>query len=273
LRRVLLAAAAALLAAEGAFANVFPVDGRDPRHEQAKDAAPFAAIGQIHNEHPIPVIAEDQHVRYAQGQATAFLVSPCYAVTNFHAVFGEQSARRLRARNYAVTFLAGAGPDGDGFSVKTRATPAFYGDFDEEREGEDWAVLRLDECVGADAGGGWLATGVAQTRAAVGTAGYPASKDGDRLWRQDDCRLTGRADEGGMWLTDCSAEPGSSGSPVFALENGAPRVIGVMEGAEDDAQGLAPYSRRLANLVVDINAVMARPDVKAAIEADRAGGK
>src|ERR1041385_6759808 len=71
------AGAAAVLAAWPAGANVFSVDGRDPRVPQPRGSAPFGAIGVISNDHPIPVIAEDNHVRYAPGRATAFLASPC----------------------------------------------------------------------------------------------------------------------------------------------------------------------------------------------------
>ncbi len=278
MRSTLLAATLVLmaaLAASQAGANVFAADGRDPRRVQPRSgqAHAFAAIGIVRNNRPVAVLDDDERVLYTRGEATAFLVSPCFAVTNYHAVFGEDPASARSGEDHSVTFSVGDRPGERGFKAKVRGEPAFWGDFREDQEGEDWAVLRLDRCIGADADVGWLDLAArpvsALARGNLSIAGYPGDKDRGLLWRADGCRVIPRPGETALWSSDCAASPGASGSPVFLSEGSTLKIVGVMSGAEDDRHEVQRrFDPRLANLVVDVRAILRREDVRAAIAAD-----
>jgi V8-like Glu-specific endopeptidase len=261
------------VAASHVSANVFAADGRDPRHVQPRsgEAHAFAAIGVLRNNSPIAMLDDDDHLLYTRGEATAFLVSPCYAVTNYHAVFGEGSGPEDAQTDHSVTLSLGDHSGGRGFRERVRAVPAFWGDFSEDQGGQDWAVLRLDRCVGSQIG--WLdltprsPTAIGAARLSI--AGYPGDKDQAVLWRADGCGVMVRPRDVGLWSSDCAASPGSSGSPVFLIEDGGLRVVGIMEGADDDVPGVQRrYSASYANLVVDVSAILRRKEVRAAIKAD-----
>lgn len=272
-------AAQVLAAAPSLKANVFSPDGSDPRHVQARLDQPFNAIGVVDTDEAVPIEVETNHWIHQRMEATAFLVSPCYVVTNFHAVFGDEPDSVSAHKHYGVTFRVGAGRNGRGFTIEQHGRPVYWGDMAGEHESADWAVVKLDRCLGADSRLSWLnlggasqiATGqITNGKALVSVAGFPEGKDEDDLWRADGCHLTVRPRESGLWSSDCAASPGSSGSPVFVMENGAPKVVGLMEGAEEDRPDIQRrYVPELANLVVDINAVVSVPKVMQAIEADR----
>lgn len=253
--------------------NVFAADGLDPRHEQPRTQRPFAAIGLLETQHAVPVIADDGEAHFEHTQSTAFLVSPCYAVTNYHSVFGDESAPGEAAGDYAVTLSVGARRDGRGFADHTRAVPVMHGDPGDDREEEDWALLRLDHCLGADPAIGWLDLSprplAAMAARSVSIAGYSSAQDRGRLWREDGCHLMARPRDRSLWSSDCAASDGASGSPVFVVEAGRPRIVGIMEGSEDDRPGVQRrYTAQTANIVIDIGAILRQPKVRAAIDAD-----
>lgn len=267
-------AAQVLATAPSLRANVFSPDGSDPRHVQARLHQPFNAIGVVDTDEAVPIEVETGHWIHQRMEATAFLVSPCYVVTNFHAVFGDEPNSVSAHKHYGVTFRVGAGANGRGFTTEQHGHPVYWGDMAGEHESADWAVVKLDRCMGAESRLSWLNLGgtsnIATGQAPVSVAGFPEGKDEDDLWRADGCHLTVRPRETGLWSSDCAASPGSSGSPVFVMENGAPRVVGLMEGAEQDRPDIQRrYVPELANLVVDINAVVSVPKVMEVIAADR----
>lgn len=271
---VAVAAAQVLAAAPSLKANVFSPDGSDPRHVQARLDQPFNAIGVVDTDEAVPIEVETNHWIHQRMEATAFLVSPCYVVTNFHAVFGDEPNSVSARKHYGVTFRVGAGGNGRGFTVEQHGRPAFWGDMAGDHERADWAVVRLDRCMGAESRMSWLDLSpnadAVPGKALVSVAGFPEGKDEDDLWRADGCHLSVRPRESGLWSSDCAASPGSSGSPVFVMEHGAPKVVGLMEGAEEDRPDIQRrYVPELANLVVDIQAVVSVPKVMDAIAADR----
>ncbi|MBS0409782.1 MAG: trypsin-like peptidase domain-containing protein [Proteobacteria bacterium] len=264
----------ALLPPPAARANVFSPDGADPRHVQARVDQPFDAIGVVDTDDAVPLQGDDDHLTYERMEATAFLVSPCYVLTNFHAVFGDDAARVDRRKRYGVTFKVGARNNGRGFAARAHGVPLFWGDMARNHEQADWAVVRLDHCLGADRRIGWLDLSprpiTAFSSQLVSVAGFPAGMDENHLWRADGCHLLARQGEPSLWSSDCAASPGASGSPVFLMENGAPKVVGLMEGAEEDRPDiLRQFDPQLANLVVDIAAVVGDAKVMAALDADR----
>ena len=252
----------------------------DPRHPQSQTGADkmFAPIGLVWTNHPQP----DQGTapRSDLHMGTAFLVSPCYALTAYHVVFGYRFGLRKGTQEEAeqdvsATFSVG--------SKKSRAVPAKYGQFS-RFPGRDWALLRLEpdagrRCLGEDPNIGWvrlapLAPPIA-TKKSLSVAGYPADKGLGSLWRQDTCHffeLYHDIDNDGLWTTDCATRPRASGSPVFFVEDGVLNVVAVMSGhlgTVGDDEILPKWDPNRANLALDIGKIISSDqDFSKLIETD-----
>jgi V8-like Glu-specific endopeptidase len=186
--------------------------------------------------------------------ATAFLVSPCYVLTAYHAVFGHENSEPETDQDYSMTFhLRGR---------SARAVPVMYGAF-YEAQGEDWTLLRLDAdaehpCLGETAG--WLRLADLRSdeivRKSLSIAAYPSDKSVALLWRQDRCHLFQKlaGNNVGLWTTDCATLPRASGAPIFFLQDGVLNAVGIMHGhrGEETPQILPRWTPNRANLVVGI---------------------
>ena len=131
------------LVAYVAQANIFVLDRREQREASAP---PFRSVGVIH--HP-------SH----GGGGTAFLVGRCHVLTAYHVAFmGNTDAATgkvdvLPGRvGHVAEFLAGPDAKVAGkFASRTRARVVAHGlfsDADYKGMAGDWAILRLDECLG-----------------------------------------------------------------------------------------------------------------------------
>jgi V8-like Glu-specific endopeptidase len=255
-------------------ANVFSDNSQvphDPRHIQPQSGAGkmFAPIGLIATSHKVPHQYGPRSIP-AFDEETAFLVSPCYVLTAYHGVFGNAHAEPEPNRDYSMTF--------ETVGWKSRAVPVRYGAW-ENSNGGDWALLRLDACLGENPDIGWAqlaplnSTVLAQKR--LSTAGYPADRSGRALWRQDICHFYHQergADSKGIWTTDCPTQPRASGSPIFFIQNGVLNVVGIMHGhlgPEHPNEVLPQFLPNRANLAVDVSEIVASdPEVLTLIRSD-----
>lgn len=235
----------------------------DPRHlqPQTDEDRTFAPIGLISTNQPVPH-QNGAVTTLNLDMATAFLVSPCYVLTNYHVIFGNQKSEPAADRDYAATFRAGG--------KKSRAVPIKHGRF-YAIYWQDWVLLRLDSdaehpCLGEDANIGWvrltpLPSDVAPNKA-LSTAGYPSDKAGLSLWRQDRCHLFEKEDGrqySGLWTTDCPTRPRASGSPIFFVQDGVLMVVALMEGHLGSVNGneiLPKWDPNRANLAVDMGKIL-----------------
>jgi hypothetical protein len=184
--RAIIAAVAALACATPALANVFAQEGQDPRVEQGRAdfGRLYMPIGSITTAEAVPTTFKG--ARRLRTRGTGFLVSPCYVLTNYHAVFGldPQAAKRP----HRVSFTVGDGP----LQRTVQGSPAFWGAFNDNVE-HDWALVKLDECVGGEAEFGWMelrAQPAASMRGLqVALAGFPSDRPRDRLWLQPSCQV------------------------------------------------------------------------------------
>src|SRR4051794_17996177 len=89
--------------------NVFAADGNDPRQMQGHSGGDrvFAAIGRLTTDQGVPESrgsvadpARDVPARTVDQDGTAFLVSPCYVLTNYHVMFGSS---RVPTREFTST--------------------------------------------------------------------------------------------------------------------------------------------------------------------------
>lgn len=273
---VLVAAAVALTlgAVAPASANVFALDdGQDPRVALPRTGEDrvYAPIGVITTDAAVP--ASEDGKRQIRTRGTAFLVSPCYVLSNYHAVFGLAFDGPDEGRDYSTTFSVGADPDYT-FRWQVHATPVRWGAFNRKKE-HDWALLKLDGCVGGQPDIGWLETG-AETPAdlkgsTVAFAGFPSDKALTSLWVQTDCKVEGPQPGTVKILHACSVRTGASGSPLIATHGGAPRAVAIQCGELNATRDpLRRYDPKYANTAVTLAEVLADPEVKAALDADRA---
>ncbi|WP_374653365.1 tetratricopeptide repeat protein [Dongia sp.] len=184
---------------------------------------------------------------------TGFLVSPCHVLTAAHVVAEPEGI----SADQVMLFFAGSGEMGPeykearSFAALSPARPVVWGeshDFDSGSTADrraawlkagwdDWALLKLDNCLG-DEGFGYLKLLPVTTsqwvqngggRPAV-SVGLPADHDNDRLTVDPKCTLLGQVDSTG-WQHDCTTLPGNSGGPILAAkpEPGEdwPRVLAI----------------------------------------------
>jgi len=235
----------------------------DPRYQQNQAGADamFAPIGLIRTNGLVPDDfgpAAPSHIHLG----TAFLVSPCHVLTDFHVVFGARTTKPDPDQDYSATFILG--------KKMVHAVPAAYGEFYRFR-GRDWALYALEpdadhRCLGEDPAIGWIRLAPLDRPAAqnksLSIAGYPSDKSLSSLWREDACRLyerQGNIEYDGIWTTDCATRPGASGSPIFFIEDGVLNVVAIMSGhvgPTDNREILPKWDASRANLALDIGKII-----------------
>ena len=240
-----------------------PETMHDPRHPQSQIGADkmFAPIGLFVTSRRVPHQA-GAVTTSSFDMGTAFLVSPCYVLTNYHVVFGNRKVEPEPEQDWSGTFLAGG--------RKSHAVPIKFGAF-YENEWRDWVLLKLDSdeqhpCVGEDPNIGWVQLAALPSEGApdrsLSTAGYPSDKTASSLWRQDTChlfeQLSGRQNRG-LWTTDCATRPRASGSPIFFIRDGFVAVVALMHGHLGNVNGdeiLPKWDPARANLAVDMGMII-----------------
>ena len=226
-----LAVLAAQFGGKPAAAVTFGADDRRPI-ERLKGAE-SGPIGML--------FYEESEGQFAAG--TAFLVSPCHVLTAYHVAAGGQKVDESKAS----VFYLGQGklgpdfPDLNHFAESALAHPVAWGRFvhatdnsallvraqSVERNGwEDWALLKLETCLGApERGYGYLKLAPVTTqdvmrggaRLPARSLGLPGDKSTASLWEDPDCRILGQIYASG-WQHDCVTIPGNSGGPLFVLD-------------------------------------------------------
>jgi hypothetical protein len=215
------------------------------------------------------------------GTGTAFLISECSILTNFHVVFGPWTVTALRppSHEFVGTFTLTEVTLPDGTHPAARAIPVAWGDYlgperQWRRPGEDWVMLYVQPCLGNRYGyfelreadlyeppveKGFTAIGystgrqMADPRCAARPASDPASDPGG---------------EARGWLHDCAVRAGDSGGPVF--HNGTLIVVALASAYRAGPDGrpchtaipdrmaemLAQWDRGCANIAVPVTTAM-----------------
>lgn len=259
--------------------NIFSQDGQDPRVIQSRtgnDKA-FAPIGVIEPTKPVPSLNSVDsrgNPTLVKTSATAFLVSPCHILTNFHAVFGKTDHGSPDAK---ATFFMANGKEGTYKNVL--ATPVVWGNPYTKKvdgsfameAGKDWALLKLATCEGKQIG--WMET-LATTREelinkTVSMAGFPGDKSVDSLWTHADCKIrqVRVAQDPNILYHSCSSASGSSGSPVFEMDSNYPRVLALFAGDNNHTGEVSRYSPEHANYAIDMSSIL--PQIRKYIDADK----
>ena len=270
----LFAMLAGLMAAVGAFApaqaNVFAIDGADPRIEQGRAdfGRLYMPIGSVITAGPVPTAFDGSRTGKTRG--TGFLVSPCHVLTNYHAVYGLDPDAARSGRAYRVNFVVGDGP----LQRTVVGQPVFAGRFNTKVE-HDWALVRLDECIGAQAEFGWMELHASAPESMLGQqvalAAFPSDRPRDRLWLQPSCQVHALQTGTNKVLHDCAVVVGASGGPIIDPYQRVPSVVAIQCGELNSTRGLvAEYAPRYANTAVTVAEIFETEGVEETLAADKA---
>jgi len=262
-----LAGVAASLVAHVAAANVFVADRR-VQNDGAQP--PFRSVGMLHHSD-------------AGAGGTAFLVSSCHIATAYHVAFLSREnpgalARRKATPDDAPEFLLGPDPEvASRFMAKTRAHVVAFGRFaatNYRGMAGDWAILKLDDCLGTKYGYLRYARHT-QSRpmpsGALMTVGFPASRSGQPgITVEWGCRARDFGPVAELIGVDCAFESGMSGGPILEQQaDGSWLVVGLIQQSMGSVDGVLPgYSMMHRNQMLAVTAFR-----KALDEAFRADAK
>jgi len=249
------ACAALWLVAEMAVANTFVED----RRQQRDSSLPiFRSVGML--VHP-----------QAGGGGTAFLVSRCHIVTAHHVAIPKGNDGAAGNIEYlpgkvghTAEFIIGPHPAIPGtFVARTQATVVELGNFSSgtfDGMAGDWAILRLDDCLGRKFGFLKHARpGPANTmpRGELMTIGFPRSRASQvGITVETGCKARDHGPVAGLIGVDCAFEAGMSGGPVLERQSdGSWLVAGLIQQSTGGTDKLLPsYSMAYRNQVVSVTA-------------------
>jgi protease YdgD len=221
--------------AAAAEKNLLPGIGANDRRLPVESTAwPWAAIGRLNT-------STGRH-------CTATLIAPDEVVTAAHCIHDPRTG--LRVRPSTLHFLAGyqrgrfvAHALGRAIRVAASAGPEAAAGVG--RVARDWAIVTLDAPLAIrpiavrtfapqpeQEGGAQTAKPESRLGESLLRAGY--SQDRPHLLSvHDGCRIKDRLAGGAVWLTDCDATRGDSGSPVLAGRGAALALVGITAAVVD----------------------------------------
>lgn len=268
-------AAAALLgaaASEDVLANVFAVSGKDPRqsYDWSSPKVRMLPVGLVYNRRPvrIGVDAVGDHIKKI-GRGSGFMISPCYAVTNHHVVFGLDDAP-TKGTDYPMIFSILGGKD-DERALSVAATPVKVADI-AKHPGQDWAILKLESCLGEKIG--WFSLDETDDPekwigAPVNMAGFPGERDEKTVTIQYACKIVTFDLMLGFYKHDCATTAGQSGGPIYLSTKPVPTVVAINTGDLREAKHLLDrYDERHANLATTMKFLTFYPDIARGIKRD-----
>lgn len=238
-------------------ANVFAADGRDPRRFADADPADVdahAPVGSVSADFTLRNVTTFGGV--APGEGTAFMVSPCYALTAYHVLFGGGAPTLNPMGNYPVTLRFGGDAAGHP-ALMVKGHVRVWGSAG--RAAPDVALILLDGCPGRRIG--WFDLAPAPTPTSPASApidtpvtmpGFAADRSMRRLSVQTDCRIRAVLPARGWLLHDCASREGASGAPLLVRRGGQRIVVGINAGEFDPRPGIEPaYTPARANWAID----------------------
>lgn len=168
---------------------------------------------------------------------TALLVGQCHILTAFHVAFPKHKSPGFSpSPAFVSVFHVGkqAGMRRDEFSESSRARPVAWGDFhtrDFSGLAGDWAILRLDNCLGQHYGWVRLAEPFGAdsivTSGTVSMASFPSDRSGNRgISFESNCRIRSII-ASRLGAMDCALIEGASGAPVLEKSEGEFRAGGL----------------------------------------------
>lgn len=202
---------------------IFVEDRRKPvAHPKGSELAPIGALVN----------------RTTDEVSTTFLVGECHILTTAHSVVGTARGKQIsydprkddfRKALAHVQMEFHVGQTGTRrFADVAKATIENMGKFNPlaRDDEEDWALLRLSDCLGRPDKYGYFELFDAELEKVQGktgifrAAGFPGEPGPfEGVWEDPKCTVHGRAfgfdDQTNVWATDCNLVRGQSGSPII----------------------------------------------------------
>jgi hypothetical protein len=211
---------------------------------------------------------------WADKLATGFLVSQCHVLSVRHVFEGVAPAIGRRAVFGALARDAGHWTASWGTVVAAGEVNGDPTDYDSVRAA-DWLLVRLDTCLGKKLGFVSLSSEPPSLARDLKSAGYPYDRRGSGGVTIDPaCRIAGTRER--VWLNDCAALAGNSGSPIFSeiQVNGRTALrVYAMQSAAHDSTAPVPFNPALANvatpmagIIPQIAGIIGQPRAKHAVE-------
>jgi len=236
-----------------ASANVF---GEDRREQSAADSEPLRWVGELYS------------VSDPFQTGSAVLVDECHILSAYHSTFYRRDGKLNKPSGLVVSrFMLDPDPTRPGtFRHSTLARPVLWGEFNRwslRGQSEDWALLRLDDCLGREVGFAPIAEAGEKSRNGYGAllfAGYPQSRrslGGVTLERG--CHAWDAGPVFPIIGIDCAFERGASGGPIFECIEGRWTVVGLASYRSNPVdQPLPTYVSKHRNVMVSSDAFSAR---------------
>lgn len=176
-----------------------------------------------------------------------------------------------------MTFRAGLGDDDGGFFGHTSAVPVLWGEVDHRGRG-DWAIMRLEVCVGKLDRIGW-AENTELTQRQLAYRKHPLLAVGySHLHARTDLSISfGRARgedlETEMLEIDASQAKGDSGGGVFCSEEDIIKLCGLLTLERRDrrhpGEEIDHWSPERSNLAQSTSDILNRPEVTDLLDPDK----
>jgi V8-like Glu-specific endopeptidase len=192
---------------------------------------------------------------WADKLATGFLVDNCHVLTVQH-VFGQVQSPMGREVVFGALIADQTHWTWSWGKVIATGRMELATDYDAARAA-DWALLKLRQCIGATIGYVTLVSGPPDDLPELQSAGYPSDrKYVEGITIDPACRMHGA--RRGLWLNDCAALEGNSGSPIFSQIGGRSRlqVYAIQSAAYGYADHSFPYDAHIANVATPVSAIL-----------------